>query len=157
MATLIMRRPRPVARMLPIARSAAPRLLRFACTGVIAGTVQLALLHLWIARGWDGLLANTVAYLVSAQVNFLLSETFIWGDRGGMRRATTLLRRWVAFHSAILGTATSTRSSSSSRNWRCLRCPQRGSASRRGRSSTFSCRIGSSSRCDDPRRNEQQV
>jgi CheY-like chemotaxis protein len=36
-------------------------------------------------------------------VNFLFSATFIWGDRRGGGRA--LLRRWVSFHGAILGTA----------------------------------------------------
>ena len=96
----------PVTRALLLARGAAPRLLRFACTGVIAGIVQLALLHLWLANGWDALVANPVAFLISAQFNFLLSATFIWRDRhDGTRRTETLLRRWVAFHGAILGTA----------------------------------------------------
>jgi putative flippase GtrA len=90
-------------RALLLARRSAPRLIRFACTGLIAGVVQLALLHLWIARRWDGLLANTIAYLVSAQVNFILSATLIWGDRRDGSRG--LLRRWVGFHGAILGTA----------------------------------------------------
>lgn len=93
-------------RALLLARGAAPRLLRFACTGVIAGIVQLALLHLWLAHGWNALVANPVAFLVSAQFNFLLSATFIWRDRhGATHRTETLFRRWVAFHGAILGTA----------------------------------------------------
>lgn len=68
--------------------------------------VQLALLHLWVANGWDALVANPVAFLASAQLNFLLSATFIWRDRRDTtRRSETLFRRWVAFHGAILGTA----------------------------------------------------
>jgi putative flippase GtrA len=106
MATTIMHANCLQSRVLLLARSTAPRLLRFACTGLIAGAVQLMLLHLWLARGWDGLLANSAAYLVSAQVNFLLSATFIWGDRrDGSWRPRTLLHRWAAFHGAILGTA----------------------------------------------------
>ena len=97
---------RPLDRPFQIARASGPRLARFACTGGIAGIIQLALLHLWIARGWDAIVANPVAFLISAQLNFLLSATFIWGDRdGGTRRGATLLRRWVAFHGSILGTA----------------------------------------------------
>lgn len=106
MATTIARTNHFRSRMLLLARSTAPRLVRFAGTGLIAGAMQLALLHFWLARGWDGLLANSVAYLVSAQVNFLLSATFIWGDRrDGLWRPRTLLHRWVAFHVAILSTA----------------------------------------------------
>ena len=91
---------------LRLARGAGPRLIRFACTGLVAGVLQLALLRLWTAHGWDALVANPVAYLISAQLNFLLSATFIWRDRqGATGRTETLFRRWVAFHAAILGTA----------------------------------------------------
>jgi putative flippase GtrA len=97
---------RPLDRPLQIVRASGPRLARFACTGGIAGIIQLALLHFWMARGWDAIIANPVAFLISAQVNFLLSATFIWGDRdGGTRRGAALLRRWAAFHGSILGTA----------------------------------------------------
>jgi putative flippase GtrA len=93
----------PLTRLFQSVRASGPRLARFACTGGIAGLIQLGLLHLWIARGWDAIIANPVAYLISAQVNFLLSATFIWGDRRAGSRA--LLRRWVAFHGSILGTS----------------------------------------------------
>jgi putative flippase GtrA len=95
----------PLTRPIDFVRVRGPRLARFACTGVAAGIVQLALLHLWTERGWDALVANPVAFLISAQLNFLLSATFIWGDRqDGMRRTATLVRRWLAFHGSILGT-----------------------------------------------------
>ena len=87
-------------------RATGLRLLRFGCTGGLAGVIQLALLHLWTARGWDALLANLVAFLVAAQVNFVLSATFTWGDRhDAARPGETLLRRWLAFHGSITGTA----------------------------------------------------
>ena len=106
MTTSIMHRTQPSTRLLGVVQQMAPRLVRFACTGLLAGAVQLALLHLWTARGWGALVANPVAFLVSAQLNFLLSVTFIWRDRrDATRRAETLRRRWVTFHGSILGTA----------------------------------------------------
>lgn len=96
----------PLDRPVQIARARGPRLARFACTGGIAGIIQLALLHLWTASGWDAIVANPTAFLISAQMNFLLSATFTWGDRhDGAKRTGAFLRRWVAFHGAILGTA----------------------------------------------------
>jgi putative flippase GtrA len=95
----------PLTRPIDFVRACGPRLTRFAGTGVAAGIVQLALLHLWTERGWNVLVANPVAFLISAQLNFLLSATFIWGDRqDGRRRTATLVRRWLAFHGSILGT-----------------------------------------------------
>jgi putative flippase GtrA len=97
---------RPLDRSFQFVRASGPRLARFACTGGTAGIVQLALLRLWTARGGDAIVANPIAFLISAQVNFLLSATFIWGDRGGgARRPGTCFRRWIAFHAAIFGTA----------------------------------------------------
>lgn len=96
----------PTSRFAPILRVSGPRLARFACTGIFAGLIQLALLHLWIAHGWNALVANPIAFFVSAQVNFVLSALFIWRDRcDESRRTETLLRQWVAFHGSILGTA----------------------------------------------------
>lgn len=106
MMTSILRATYPINRLLLLARGNGPRLARFAYTGAFAGVIQLALLQLWTMHGWDALLANTVAFLVSAQVNFLLSARFIWRDRhASHHRTETLLRRWLAFHGAIFGTA----------------------------------------------------
>jgi putative flippase GtrA len=106
MTTSIMHLTPPTARLRSVVQQAAPRLVRFACTGLLAGAIQLALLHLWTARGWDALVANPVAFLVSAQLNFLLSVTFIWRNRrDAPRRVETLRRRWIAFHCSILSTA----------------------------------------------------
>ncbi len=106
MTTSTMHRIQPSARLLGVVQQTAPRLVRFACTGLLAGAVQLALLHLWTARGWNALVANPIAFLVSAQLNFLLCVTFIWRDRyDATCRTEALRRRWIAFHGSILGTA----------------------------------------------------
>lgn len=80
----------------------AARPLRFALTGCIAGGVQLALLALLTRGGWPELPANSVAFLLAAQVNFALSKTFTWRDR---RDTRALGRRWLAFHGSIAGMA----------------------------------------------------
>lgn len=82
------------------------RLVRFAATGGICGVIQLAILFLLERAGWNSLLANATGFAISAQVNFLLSNHFIWGDRGGYEGGLPrLARRWVKFHGSIAGTA----------------------------------------------------
>jgi len=85
--------------------SSATRPLRFAAVGGAAALVQLALLVLLKRFGMGAIPANVGAYLLSAQLNFLLSNHFIWRDRWS-RGATAgdLLRRWIAFHGSIAGT-----------------------------------------------------
>jgi putative flippase GtrA len=61
--------------------SPAARPLRFAGTGGVAGAVQLLLLSILTAHGWNAVLANGVAFLLAAQVNFALSLTVTWRDR----------------------------------------------------------------------------
>lgn len=86
--------------------SDAARPIRFICIGSVAGVIQLVLLDLLTYWGWSSIVANSVAFLLAAQVNFLFSSLFTWRDRqsptglwGG------LLKRWVAFHGSIAGTA----------------------------------------------------
>lgn len=84
-----------------LARTHAARLVRFTVVGLIAASVQLALLDELIRLGWDPFLANVVGILVSIQVNFVLSARVIWPDRpirGRWRQS------WVAFHGAMLST-----------------------------------------------------
>lgn len=78
------------------------RVLRFAAVGGLGAALQIALLALLIGHGWDALLANVIAFLVSAQVNFALSATITWRDRA---RGAPLWRRWALFHGSIAGTA----------------------------------------------------
>ncbi len=96
----------PCARLLALIRTRGPRLARFACTGGLAAVIQLGLLHLWTARGWNAIVANAVAFFVAAQVNFALSATVTWGDRrDALHPRETLLRRWLSFHGTIFSTA----------------------------------------------------
>ena len=83
-------------------RSRAARPLRFALTGGFAGLLQLGLLAVLTGHGWPAALANAVAFLLAAQVNFALSSLFTWRDR---RRTAPLWRRWLAFHGAIAAMA----------------------------------------------------
>ncbi|HJT91036.1 MAG TPA: glycosyltransferase [Mycobacterium sp.] len=74
------------------------RLARFAVVGICCYLVQLGLLHLV-----DGLLhllvADMVAFLLSAQLNFALSHAFTWGDR---QHTEHLFMRWAKFNVSAL-------------------------------------------------------
>jgi len=85
--------------------SDAARPLRFVCIGGLAGVLQLLLLSLFNRLGWQIVLANAIAYILSAQVNFLLSTFFTWHDRQSeIDSIKTLLARWLTFHGSIIGT-----------------------------------------------------
>lgn len=80
------------------------RPVRFISTGAAAAVFQLGLLALLTRSGWNDILANSVAFLLAAQVNFLLSSLFTWHDRQtGSARLSW--RRWIAFHGATAGSA----------------------------------------------------
>jgi 4-amino-4-deoxy-L-arabinose transferase-like glycosyltransferase/putative flippase GtrA len=66
--------------------------------------VQLLLLELLTRQGLPPFAANALAMLVSAQVNFWLSQTFTWRDREAADLGS-LAVRWLRFHGAIAGTA----------------------------------------------------
>ena len=75
---------------------------RFAATGGVAGLAQLGLLALFTHHGWQPIMANAVAFLLAAQLNFALSSLFTWHDR---RPASGLPRRWLFYHASIAGMA----------------------------------------------------
>jgi putative flippase GtrA len=77
------------------------RPLRFLLVGGLCGAVQLGLFAVFLGGGVQTLPANVLAFLLSAQLNFALSRWFTWGDR----RTLGLVRRWLAFHGSIAGTA----------------------------------------------------
>ncbi len=82
------------------------RPLRFILTGSLAGLSQLGLLAMLLRLAVSPLLANGIAFLLAAQLNFLLSLLFTWRDRHAITRASRqLLQRWLTFHGSILGTA----------------------------------------------------
>jgi putative flippase GtrA len=91
-ATLTARAPRA-----PRARS-----LSFACVGGLVTLVQLGLLLVLAALAVPSLLANALALLLAAQLNFALSSAFTWGDRPP--RSGGLAPRWLRFMLAISGT-----------------------------------------------------
>ncbi len=77
---------------------------RFAIVGGLCALLQLALLALLLRAGTEALPANTAAYLLSAQANFVLSDRFIWHDRRTERSRQGVGRRWLSFHASIAGT-----------------------------------------------------
>ena len=82
------------------------RPLRFAVTGGLAGLLQLALLALLTRHGWDSILANVVALLLSTQANFALSYLFTWRDRRPHEGTPPVVFvRWAAYQGSVAGTA----------------------------------------------------
>lgn len=89
--------------------SARARPLRFLVTGGTTGAFQLALVAALTHRGWADLPANATAFLLAAELNFILSWQFTWRDRhsarAGSRWPATIAALWAAFHASIAGTA----------------------------------------------------
>ena len=83
-------------------RARAVRLLRFGLTGAAAALLQLTLLTAFEWAGWPVLLANPAAFLLAAQFNFYVSQTFTWRDRAV---DDGLVGRWLRYHAAIAGSA----------------------------------------------------
>lgn len=82
------------------------RPIRFAFVGGLGALTQLVSLRVLTFQGIHPLPANTVAFLLAAQVNFSLSQLFTWRDRRPQHwTAAILARRWAAFHGAISASA----------------------------------------------------
>ncbi len=79
--------------------------IRFACVGGTSAVLQLALLHILTGHGWNAIVAEIVAFFVSAQVNFLLHINITWRAWRATTTRQTLGRCWLAFHGSIAGTA----------------------------------------------------
>lgn len=84
--------------------SEAVRPVRFVCTGSIAALCQLGLLGVLSHQGWNSALANITASLLGTEINFMLSFAFTWSDRCFNKGVKQLLRRWIAYHTSIIGT-----------------------------------------------------
>ncbi len=79
-----------------------PRGLRFAAVGFMCYLIQLGLVH--VLHGVVTLyLADVLAFLISAQVNFTLSQLFTWRDR---RDTESLPVRFVKFNANALVSVT---------------------------------------------------
>jgi putative flippase GtrA len=76
----------------------AERLARFAVVGVACYLVQLGLLHV-LDNFMYLYCGDVIAFQLSAQLNFALSQIFTWGDRQHTER---LLMRWVKFNANAL-------------------------------------------------------
>jgi len=95
---------RHVQRCACLLLSEAARPVRFFCTGGVAGLLQLGLLETLVQSGWNPVLANVVAALLTTQVNFVLSLLFTWYDRqpdSAMKQA--FLIRWLSYQGVSLG------------------------------------------------------
>ena len=81
-----------------LAVSPAARPLRFVGTGGVAGATQLTLFAVMSHLGWAVFLANGLAFLLAAQINFALSWFFTWRDR---LTNAPIVRYWATFHGSI--------------------------------------------------------
>jgi putative flippase GtrA len=86
--------------------SAAARLarpLRFLSVGAICFALQLGILFaLTEAAVLPAVVANAIAFLVSAQINFLLSSVLTWRDRLPGTTQAVCARRWAKFNVVAL-------------------------------------------------------
>jgi putative flippase GtrA len=81
------------------------RLVKFALVGGSCGLLQLAILHTLVTSGLEEHLANLIAFIISMEVNFTLSQLFTWRDRwSASLGAGTLLRRLLFFNAAAATT-----------------------------------------------------
>jgi putative flippase GtrA len=74
------------------------RIVRFALVGTLCLLLQYVLLTIFT----DAIhlyFAETLGFMLSAQLNFLLSQTFTWGDR---QQSSNLFVRWVKFNVSAL-------------------------------------------------------
>lgn len=93
-------------RLLALLLHPTARPVRFAFVGALGALTQLVALRVLTLQGIHPLPANTVAFLLAAQVNFSLSQLFTWHDRRPQRwTAPVLAKRWLAFHGAISASA----------------------------------------------------
>jgi len=96
-----------VSQLTALLLSPLARPLRALAMGSLSALVQFGLLDILIdARHWHPLPASALALLLGAQVNFVLSYIVTWHDRHSDHRRTGLvLRRWLAYQGATIGTA----------------------------------------------------
>ena len=74
------------------------RIIRFAAVGTLCYLVQLGLMQA-LRHSMHLYYADVIGFLLSAQLNFLLSQIFTWGDR---QHAESLMVRWAKFNASAL-------------------------------------------------------
>jgi putative flippase GtrA len=76
----------------------AVRVIRFAMVGTLCYFVQLGAMD-GLRHSMHVYYADVIAFLLSAQLNFILSQVFTWGDR---QHAERLPVRWAKFNASVL-------------------------------------------------------
>jgi putative flippase GtrA len=77
------------------------RLATYVAVGLTSFTVQFVVLAILVRLSAYRPVANGAAFAISAQVNFVLSSRFTWGDRRASGRREIALR-WAAYNSLAL-------------------------------------------------------
>jgi putative flippase GtrA len=81
-----------------------PRLIRFGAVGSLCAICQLILLSLLVHARTEAHVANTLAFLASTQLNFVLSSLITWRDRRSVARSfATVGRRLLGYNTLSLG------------------------------------------------------
>ena len=74
------------------------RIIRFAGVGTLCYLVQLGVMD-GLKHSMHLYYADLIAFLLSAQLNFALSQIFTWGDR---QHTESLISRWTKFNASAL-------------------------------------------------------
>ena len=81
-----------------------PRLIRFGAVGSVCALFQLVVLSALVHLQLELHLANTLAFIVSTQLNFVLSSLITWRDRRVLSRSlVTGARRLAGYNVLALG------------------------------------------------------
>jgi len=77
----------------------ANRIARFLAVGGTCGVIQLSILHALVVSDVEAHLANLAAFIVSMELNFVLSQFFTWRDRwSASLRPSMILGRFLMFN-----------------------------------------------------------
>lgn len=79
------------------------RLFRFGAVGVLCLLIQIFIL-LFLERFIPPVLANAIGFIISAQLNFILSYRYTWDD-SARKNGLGLVVTWVKFNLVVLFSA----------------------------------------------------
>lgn len=74
------------------------RLLYFGMVGTLCFAVQQLILHVLTDNPFDATSANSIGFVASAQLNFMLSRYLTWRDR----RSNRFISQWAKFNVTVL-------------------------------------------------------
>src|SRR6476660_2984863 len=78
-----------------------PRLLRFGAVGSVCALFQLAVLSALVHLQLELHLANTLAFIISTQLNFVLSMLITWRDRRAPSHSLVISARRLAGYNVL--------------------------------------------------------